>query len=276
MTGKHDVNTTGEEQPPKEGSRYQRLERRLLTYLPAFFTPLRFRILLGYIVVFILAIFGWEQLASAWRYLVTLLAPVTALIGALLALKLSVVVLSVFTLLTSIIKLFFGFLVVVLKPGILKAIFIPQVVSLLVWIHRKSYRLQVWFGKFYNRAKGTAESIVEWWGKQGLLDKILLSGFLVPLLVVLLVVFIIERATAIFAVKKLTEQVVQRATKYTIKNFYRLPLVGWIPATVADRTRKITRKDDREDLITDLKNLGEEIYEPEENTVPSPGAGAKK
>ena len=85
-----------------------------------------------------------------------------------------------------------------------------------------------------------------------------------PLLVVVIVVFIIKRALAIFAVKKLTEQLVQKSTKYTIRNFHKAPLIGWIPSAIAKRARELTRKDDREDLLADLKNLGEEIYEPEQ------------
>ncbi len=251
-----------------KGSLYQRVEARLLSLLPEFITPIRFRILCGYVLVVVLGIFGWEQITAAWRYLVTLLAPVTALLGAVFALKISVVVVSFFTLLTSVVKMFMGFLMMVLKPGILKAIFVPQLLSLLAWVHRKSGRLQIWFGRVYDRAKGWADGIVDWWKKQNLLDKILLSGFLIPLLIVVLLIFIIERATAIFAVKKLTEQLVQRSTKFTIRNFHRLPVIGWIPASLANGTRKITRKDDRDDLVEDLKNLGEEIYEPEATNKP--------
>jgi len=243
---------------------YQRLEARLLSYLPTFVTPLRLRIFLGYLVVALLGFFGWDQITAAWRYLVTLLAPVAALIGAVFALKISAVLVSLLALLTSVLKLFFGFLVVVLKPGILKAIFIPQVLSLLTWIHRKSHRLQLWFDKYYERAKNSFERIVSWWARQSLIDKILISGFVVPLLLVVIVVFVIQRALAVFAVKKLTEQLVQKTTKFTMKNFHKLPLVGWMPSAIADRTRKLTRKNDRTDLVTDLKHLGEEIYDTEE------------
>jgi len=245
------------------GSAFQRVESRLISSLPKFVTVLRFRIFFGYLVVVLLGIYGWEHIATAWRYLGSLLVPVAALVGAVFALKLSVVFVSLVTLFTSLIKIFFGFLVVVFKPGILKAIFIPQVISLLTWLHGKSYRLQLWVDKYYNRAKGTFERIVSWWRKQSLTDKILLSGFIVPLLVVLIVVFIIQRTTAIFAVKKLTEQVVQKTTKFTIKHFHKIPLIGGVPMVIANWTRKLTRKDDRTEVMTDLKNLGEEIYEPE-------------
>lgn len=258
----------------KRTSAYISAERFVLRFFPAVITPLRFRILLGYAAVILLGIFGWEQITSAWRYLVTLLAPVTALIGALLALKLSVVVVSIFTLITSAIKMFFGFLVMVLKPGIIKAIFIPQLVTLAGWIHRKSTRLQHWVGRFYEKTKAILDAVVVWWQKQTLLDRVLLSGFLVPLLVVVLVVFIIERATAIFAVKKVTEQVVQKTTKFVIKHFHRLPLIGGIPAAVATQTRKLTRQNDRTDLVTDIKNLGGEFYEPS-NTKPDTKPDAK-
>ncbi len=246
------------------GSWYLTIEARLLSFLPKFITPIRFRIFLGYLVVLLSGIFGWEQITAAWRYLATLLAPVAALIGAVFALKLSAVFVSIVALLTSLLKLFFGFLVVVLKPGILKAIFIPQLITLLSWLHKKSHRLQDWFDKYYELAKDSFERIVLWWGRQSLSDRILISGFVVPLLVVVIVVFVIQRAIAVFAVKKLTEQLVQKATKFTIKYFHRIPFVGRMPTAIANQTRKLTRKGDRTEVMTDLKNLGEEIYDPEE------------
>lgn len=245
-------------------SLYRRIEIRLLQLLPAYITPLRFRILLGYLVVLLLAIYGWEQIASAWRYLLTLLAPAFALLGALVALKIGAVIASLFTLVFALIKFFFGFLVVVLKPGIVKAILIPQLLSFISWVHRKSARIQRIFGIFYDRFKVAADRILDWWGEQQKIDKILLSGFLVPLLIILVVVFILERATAVFAVKKLTEQVVQKSTKFVIKNFHKVPVVGGVPASIANNTRKLTVKQDREDVVEDFKSLGSELYHPED------------
>lgn len=244
---------------------YRRVESRLLRLLPAFFTPLRFRILLGYLIVLVLAIYGWEQIASAWRYLLTLLAPAFALLGALVALKIGVVIVSLFTLLIALLKFFFSFLMVVLKPGILKAIFIPQIMSLVSWVHRKSARLQRIFRKFYEQFKITADRVLHWWGQQQKIDKILLSGFLIPLLIILVVVFILERATAIFAIKKLTEQVVQKSTKFIIKNFHKVPVVGGVPTAIAKNTRKLTVKQDRKDVVDDFKSLGNELYHPEDD-----------
>jgi len=66
--------------------------------------------------------------------------------------------------------------------------------------------------------------------------------------------------------KKLTEQVVQKSTKFFIKYFHKLPVVGSIPTAIASRTRKLTRKDDRTDIVSDFKTLVEETYEPEESS----------
>jgi len=158
-------------------SLYPRAEARILSVLPEIITPLRFRIFLGYLFVFLVGLFGWEEIASAWRYLGALLTPVAALVGALFALKLSAVLVALVALFTSFIKAFFGFLVVVLKPGIIKAILIPQFISLLTWFHRKSHRLQLWFSKYYDIAKDVFERVVNWWRMRNLVDKILLSGF---------------------------------------------------------------------------------------------------
>lgn len=247
---------------------YGRLEARLLKKLPSVITPLRFRIFAGYLIVFILAIYGWEELEAAWRYLLTLLAPAFALLGALMALKLGVVFVSLFTLLVATLKFFFGFLMVVLKPGILKAIFVPQLLSLAAWIHRKSASLQALIRRLYRYFKATVARLMDWWRAQHIVDKLLLSGFLVPLLVILLLVFIIERAVAIFAVKKFSEQVVQKTTKFAIQNFHKLPVIGGIPAKIAASTRKLTTKEDRVDVAEDFKHLGEEIL-PVKESKPS-------
>jgi len=244
---------------------YGRVESRILQKLPNYITPLRFRILLGYLIVLLLAIYGWEHLASAWRYLITLLAPAFALLGALMALKLGVVFVSLFTLLIAVLKFFFGFLMVVLKPGILKAIFIPQLLSLAAWVHKKSARLQNAFRTFYNYLKALATRLMDWWKAQKAIDKILMSGFLIPLLTILVLVFIIERAVAIFAVKKLSEQVVQKSTKFAIQHFHKIPFVGGIPAKIANATRRLTTKEDRDDVVEDFKHLGQEIYHPDDN-----------
>lgn len=253
--------------PAKKLSFYRRIEARVLGVFPQFVTPLRFRIVLGYLVVLVLGIYGWEQITTAWRYVVTLMAPVAALLGALIALKVSVVFVSLLTLLSALIKLFIGFLMVVIKPGILKAIFIPQLMSLVSWFHRKSSRIQDWVRKIYNRVKALSDGVLGWWKVQSLTDKLLLSGFLVPLLLVLLIVFVVKRAIAIFAFKKLTEQVVQRTTRFVLKNFYRLPVVGGLPAALAATMRKLTSRDDRDIVVDDLKDLGREFYDPEKPPV---------
>lgn len=251
-------------------SPYQRLEGAVLSVFPSVITPLRFRILLGYLVVLLLGIYGWEQITSAWRYVATLLAPVAALLGAVVALKISVVLVSLVTLLSALLKLFIGFLMVVIKPGILKAIFIPQLLSLVSWFHRKSTRVQNWVRKFYDKAKKLSEGVAGWWRAQSMSDKILLSGFLIPLLVVLLIVFVVKRAIAIFAFKKATEQVVQRSTKFIIRNFHRLPVVGGVPAFIAASTRKLTSRDDRSVVVDDFKELGREFYHPDNPSLKKP------
>ena len=241
-------------------SLYGRLESRALEKLPAFISPLRFRIMMGYLLVFLLTIYGWEQLAAAWRYLLALLAPAIALLGALMALKLGLVFVTLLTLIVSLLKFFFGFLIVVLKPGILKAILIPQLLSLAAWIHRKSARVQDLIKKLYSYFKSLLSRRMEWWKSQHTLDKLLMSGFLIPLLTVLLLLFIIERAVAIFAVKKISEQIVQKTTKFVIQHFHKLPIIGSVPAKIVNLTRKLTVKKDREDVANDFKDLGYEIY----------------
>ena len=231
----------------------------MLRPLPAAITPLRFRILLGYLLVLVLGIYGWEQITSAWRYGVTLMAPVLALVGALFALKISAVVMSVFTLFSAFVKLFLGFLMVVIKPGVLKAIFVPQLLVLVNWLHRKSGRVQLWVSRIYDRGKELTGRLIDWWQAQALIDKVLLTGFLVPLFLVVLVVFIVKRAIAVFAFKKLTEQLVQKSTKAVIAHFHRVPIVGGVPAWLAAKVRRLTMQRDRADVVHDIKELGTEL-----------------
>ena len=241
-------------------SAYQRLVQKLLKRFPAAITPLRLKILIGYTLVVAIGLLTWDHIESAWRYLAALLAPIGALLGALLALKLGVVLMSLFTLLTSIFKVFSGFLMVVIKPGVLKAIVVPPLMSLIKWLHSKSARLQHWVDRIYESAKGILKTIIEWWSSQSLLDKLLLSGFLIPVLLIIVVLFLVQRATAVFAGKKLAEQIVQRTTKFFIKQFHRIPIVGNIPGRLSAQGKKLTRAEDRKDLAQVLKNLGGEIY----------------
>jgi len=257
----------------KPSGTFRRFEQKLLDRLPAFITLLRLRIFFGYLLFLLLAIYGWEQISVAWQYLSTLMIPVVSLMGAIVALKLSVVFASLLTLFSALVKIFFGFLIAVLKPGILKAIFIPQLLSVAGWMHRKSERLQANVRRIYEWLKDKAESLVNWWQAQKLIDKVLLSGFLIPLLLVVFVIFIIKRAVAIFAVKKVTEQLVQKTTKFVIKNFHRVPLVGLFPAALAKGAVKVTRKQDRVDVVDDLRTLGGEIYSPESEISDDPILG---
>lgn len=218
-------------------------------------SPLRIKILLGYLVVGLLAFYGWDQISAVWRYFGALMAPLVLLIGALVSLKIGVVVMSLSSILLALIKLFFGFVVIVLKPGILKAIIIPQIMSLVTWLHNKSERLQRGFKRVFTYFKTKFTNIMNWWRSQNMLDKALLSGFLIPLFVVLLVVFILERAVALFAVKKLTEQVVQKSTKAVIRNFHRVPVIGGVPSKI----KSLTAKGDRRVLSKDVETLKDEI-----------------
>jgi len=81
--------------------------------------------------------------------------------------------------------------------------------------------------------------------------------------VVVLIVFVVKRAIAIFAFKKITEQVVQKSTRFVMTNFHRVPVLGGLPAYLAVRTRKLTSRDDRSVVMEDLKDLGREFYDPE-------------
>lgn len=238
---------------------YQRLERAVLKRLPPAVTALRLRILAGYLIIAVTGFLWWRHIESAWQYLLAMLVPIGTLLGALLALKLGVVVVTLFTLITSLFKVFAGFLMLVLKPGILKAIFIPPLKTLVRWIHRKSATLQLFANGLYERLKLSVKHILQWWQSQHLIDKVLMSGFLIPLLIVVLVVFLIERAIAVFAIKKLTEQVVQLSTRLVIRNFHRIPLIGALPARFVTQLRQLTLEEDRKDLATDFRKLGDEL-----------------
>lgn len=236
---------------------------------------LRWTILLGYLTVITSAIYGWDEIIAVWQFVATLLTPVIAFLSALIALKVGAVVVAILTMVISLVKVLLGLVGMVLGTGIAKAIFIPQILTGLGWIHEKSERVQAIVGKGYDWGKVRVTRIFGWWKRQNLLDKILLSGFLIPLFAVIVIIFVLRQATFLFIVKKGVEQIVQKTTKAVTKNFHRIPVIGGIPVLITSSFKRVATSDGRKEImrrfiadskevIDDMTYLRREMYETEE------------
>jgi hypothetical protein len=236
---------------------------------------LRWIILIGYLAVIASAIYGWDEIVAVWQFIATLLTPVLAFLSALLALKISAVIMAIVTLVVALLKVLLGFVGMVFGTGVAKALLIPQLLTGLGWIHKKSERIQAVVGRIYDWGKGKVISVYEWWERQNLLDKILLSGFLIPLFIVIVIIFVLRQATFLFVIKKFVEQLVQKTTKAVAKNFHRIPVIGGVPAALAtgfqkvatsDGRKEIMRRfvDDTKEVFDDVDSLRKEVYVTEE------------
>ena len=208
-------------------------------------SPLRWKILAGYVLFALSTIFLWKDLTNGWALLMTFIAPVSAFFAALLALKFGVAVAALGTVLLLFLKGAVGMLIAVSKVGIIKGLFLPWLLSGIQWLHRKSEFLQTWVARVFHRGKAFANRIYTWWKARNTIDKLLLLGFLGPLILVISFAVLIKRFVYIFISKKAAEQVVQNATKVSVKYFHKLPLIGQVPARIKSRAKELQVQRDR-------------------------------
>lgn len=217
-----------------------------------FMTPLRWKIAVGYFIFALITIYLWQDLATGWSVLMTFLAPVSAFFAALIALQFSVVLVALTTFLVVFLKSAVSMLIAVSKMGIIKGLFLPWILAGLQWLHKKNSFLQKWVEKIYTRGKEIAEKLFSWWKSKNTIDRILLLGFLGPLILVISFAVLLKRFVYVFISKKAAEQVVQKATKATVKNFHKIPVVGAVPEKIKARATDI--KKERDLKLGKLKN----------------------
>lgn len=208
-------------------------------------TPLRWKIAVGYALFLAITIFLWKDLISGWALLMSFLAPVTAFFAALIALKFSVVIASLGAFLLIFLSSAVSTLIAVSKMGIIKGLFLPWLLAGLQWLHKKNDFLQRWVSTIYTRGKHLAETVFSWWQSKHIIDKILLLGFLGPLILVVAFAVLIKRFVYIFISKKAAEQIVQRTTKALVGHFHRVPVLGKVPEKLKNRARSIRDERDR-------------------------------
>ncbi len=204
-----------------------------------FMTPLRWKIAAGYLIFAIVTALLWKELATGWSFVMTLLAPVFAFFAALIALKFGVVLTALGTFLLVFLSSALNIIIGVSKMGIIKGLFLPWLLAGLHWLHRKSEFLQIWVERIYTKAKSWGQSVFEWWQARNKLDRILLLGFLGPLIIVVVFTLLLKRFVYMFISKKAAEQVVQRATKATVKNFHKIPVIGDVSNRVKEKASSL-------------------------------------
>lgn len=210
-----------------------------------FMTPLRWKILAGYGVFALITVVLWKDLLSGWSLLMTFLSPVFAFFAALIALKFGVVLTALGTFLLAFASAAIGMLIAVSKMGIIKGLFLPWLLAGLQWMHRKSTFLQFWVARIYKHGKAFGERIFNWWQEKNRVDKILLLGFVGPLVLVVTFALLIKRFVYMFVSKKAAEQVVQRATKATVKNINKIPMVYKVQDSVKSRAVALKQERDK-------------------------------
>lgn len=218
-------------------------------------TPLRWKIAAGYVAAIVLTYLLRHELESGWSVFMTFLAPVFTFVSALIALKFGVVITALGTFVIAFLQGLLGLIIAVSKVGIIKGLFLPWLLAGLQWMHRKSEFTQKWVARVYEKGKGIAEDVFQWWSERALIDKILLAGFLGPLILVVLFAVLLKRFVYLFISKKAVEQLVQKATKKAVGQINKIPVVSEAP-TVAkkkiqqlkkNRAEKLDRKQNKSD-----------------------------
>ncbi len=235
------------------------MRKKILHKNPPWMTPLRWKILGGYGIVLVVTILCWQYIVSAWQIATILLAPLITILSMIFALKIGAVIIALWTLLIALLTISIKFILTVFGMGVTKGLLIPPVLSVLGWLHKKSEWLQDQTAKVYGGIKKKALASIQWWKQQNTIDKILLAGFFVPLIIVFAITFLLRKVFFIFVVKKGYEQVVQKATKMVIKNFHRIPVVGKVPKKIAEYAKKHTNAGDRKLVVKDLQKCSEEF-----------------
>ncbi len=203
-------------------------------------TPLRWKIVAGYVLFAMTTAFLWQDLTNGWTLVMTFLTPISAFFIALLTLEIGVVITALGTVLILFVKSAVGLLIAVSKVGVIKGLFLPWLLSGLQWLHQKSEFLQKWVHKLFTKGRAIANNMYSWWKAQHLLDKFLLLGFLGPLILIVSFVIVVKRFVYIFLSRKAAEQVVQKATKFTVNSFYKAPVAMKMPARLKKKTMNLT------------------------------------
>lgn len=195
-----------------------------------FMTPLRWLIVLLYIIVAIFAGIYLEEIGTFWDFVignsVALIKAIGAVIGALLTAKFGIAITAIIAATVTIIKVVLLILFQAILPGTLKAIFLPVLFSVLSWIHDEVVVLQRFVAWLLGWSKGQYTGLREWWQNQSLVDRILLGSLLSFLIPIIGLVFFYKKFILPFIAKKIGENIIQRSAKFLWKVTRKVPLIG--------------------------------------------------
>lgn len=202
-------------------------------------TPLRWVILAGYVIAALVTWLLWEDLASGWKTLGTAMAPLMAFFAALFALKLTVVLTAVGSFLLIFLQGFVGILIAVSKIGVIKGLLLPWLLAGIKWLHRQSQLVQKVVAAAFSKGQELADQCYQWWMRQNFVDRLLMLGFVAPLILVVALAVLLKRIVYLFLSEKAVEQLVQRITKAVVGHFHRIPLLGKLPVWIMARWREV-------------------------------------
>lgn len=198
----------------------------------SFMTPLRWLIVIAYIVVGVASYLYWREIGTFFDFFIgnsiRFLQAAGGVLIAILTLKLGIAFVSIFTALLIVFKVLVGVLIAALLPGTLKAIVLPLVFDFLSYVHNKSQKLQQFVTWLLDWSKGQYANTRGWWKAQHIVDKLALASLAFLTVPVLGLVFFYKRFILPYFITKLGENFVQRGVKVIWARLKHTPLVNLI------------------------------------------------
>lgn len=196
----------------------------------SFMTPLRWLILIAYIVVGTASYFYWQEIGTFFDFFignsVRFLQAAGGILIAIVTLKLGIAFVAIFSALLIIFKVLVGVLIAALLPGTLKAIALPLVFDFLSYIHNKSQKLQQFVSWLLDWSKGRYSNTKAWWKARHIVDKVALASLAFLTVPVLGLVFFYKRFILPYLITKLGENFVQRGVKVIWARSKHTPVVS--------------------------------------------------
>ncbi len=220
--------------------------------MPRFMTPLRWLIVIAYIVVSTASYFYWQEIGAFFDFFIgnsiRFMQAAGGVLIALLTLKLGIAFVAIFTALLIIFKVLVGVLIAALLPGTLKAIALPLVFDFLSYIHNKSQKLQRFVTWLLDWSKGQYANSKAWWKAQHMVDKVALASLAILTVPVLGLVFFYKRFILPYLITKLGENFVQKGVKVIWARLKHTPLINLMFYQVRKRfvvSKRMIRKQNR-------------------------------
>lgn len=187
-------------------------------------TPLRLTIAVGYVAFALVTVLFWQDIVNGWSLVMALATPVCTFLTALVALKVGTMLMALMSFLLACLSGAVTALITVSKLGVFKGVFFPWALSGIRWLCQKHRVLQSWVGNLYAKAKAIGRRIYSWWKSKPWIDRILLLGFIGPLIVVVSFVLLFKRTVYRFV----SYPMVSTLVKTVINDLKRLSIIRLI------------------------------------------------